>query len=325
MTSAPSTAGQVSSVPKVSIVLPTYKRLDYLQIALPSALAQTYAAFEVIVSDDSASPAIAAYVASLADPRIRYRSNPRNLGIALNNWAAFAEARGSYIANLHDDDIWEPTFLEIAVAALDADPAVSVAFCDHHVIDAAGQLVPEATAANSQSYGRDRLAAGRHQPFYHLVVAQTIPMVMGAVFRKAILQPADYSRRVGGAYDYWLSYLAARHGAAAYYLPERLTRYRVHGGSDTSTGGLKTNRAANYVRTQILHDPAYADYRRTLANSLGVSYGKTALRCLTRRRFRRAWVLEKRAFSLIRSPKNIGGLLKNTAVALYQQLSQTYP
>ena len=313
------------SVPKVSVVLPTYKRLDYLKVALPSALRQTCRDFEIIVSDDSASPAIAAYVESIADSRIRYRSNPMNLGIAMNNWAAFAEARGEYIASLHDDDLWEPGFLEKAVAVLDADPAITVAFCDHHVIDATGQRMPEATDATSRAYGRDRLPAGRHQPFYHLVVAQTIPMVMGAVFRKAILHPVNYSRRTGGAYDYWLSYLAARHGAAAYFLAERLTSYRVHGGSDTSTGGLKTNRAANYVRARILDDPAYAEHHRTLANSLGVSYGKTALRCLAGGHLRRAWVLEKRAFSLIRSPKNIGGLLKNTALQLIHHLSKGTP
>ena len=311
-----------SALPAVSIVLPTYKRLEYLRVALPSALAQTYANFEIIVSDDSASPEIAAYVASLSDSRIRYRSNPQNLGIAMNNWAAFAEARGTYIANLHDDDVWEPQFLEKTVAALDRDPTVSVAFCDHHIIDETGLLLPEATAALSHAYGRARLAAGRHQPFYDLVVAQTIPMVMGAIFRKTILHPGDYSRRVGGAYDYWLAYLASRQGAAAYYLPERLTRYRVHGGSDTATGGLKTNRAANYVRAWILDDPEYKNYRKALANNLGVSYGKIALRCLARGRLRRAWVLEKRAFSLIRSPKNFGGLLKNTAVQLLQQISK---
>src|SRR5476651_2791644 len=101
--------------PTVTIVVPAYRRLPYLQEALLSALRQTYRDFELIVSDDSSSDEIASYVASLGDSRIRYRRNPKNFGIAMNNYAAFSEAKGKYIASLHDDDAWEPGFLDALV------------------------------------------------------------------------------------------------------------------------------------------------------------------------------------------------------------------
>ena len=45
----------MNSVPRVSIVIPTYNRLGYLQIAIDSALAQTSCDCEIIVVDDGST------------------------------------------------------------------------------------------------------------------------------------------------------------------------------------------------------------------------------------------------------------------------------
>src|SRR4051794_38494057 len=121
--------------PHVSVIIPTYNRLHYLQEALPSALPQTYSNFELIVCDDSRSDAIRDYVTSIGDPRIRYHGNPRNLGIALNTLSGFRAARGQLLSTLHDDDLWEPDFLEKLVRPFDLYPDVVVSFSDHHIID----------------------------------------------------------------------------------------------------------------------------------------------------------------------------------------------
>lgn len=298
--------------PTVTIVIPAYERLRYLQEALPSALAQTYRDFEVIVSDDGSSDEIARYVASLGDARIRYRRNRENLGIAMNNFAAFSEARGKYIASLHDDDLWEPGFLEALIPPLEADESVTVAFSDHHLIDGEGRLLLQGTEGNSRFFRRNRLRPGRHQPFIKpVVVDNIIPMVMAAVFRKSILQNAPYSRRIGGCYDHWLAYLAVKDGQACHYVPQRLTRYRVHAGSGTARSGMRNLRAAIYVRREFLRDANVAPYRSSIRNGLGVIYGKMALYYFSRHSLWRGRVLLKKAFSLLNRPKNILALVVN--------------
>jgi glycosyltransferase involved in cell wall biosynthesis len=302
--------------PLVTVVVAAFRRTDYLPAALASALAQTWDDFEVIVADDGPTPEIAAIAASFRDPRIRYRANPRNLGIALNHRAAFAEARGRFIANLDDDDVWEPGFLARLVPPMLEDATITTAFCDHHLIDAGGRVLPEATDRNSRLFGRDRLAPGRHQPFLDLAVArESLPMAMAAVFRRDNLDGAPYSPRVGGCYDQWLAYLAARGGGAAFYVPERLTRYRLHAGSGSATRGLHNLRDAVYVRSRFLRDPtvAGAPFAGQVRESLGVHYGKMALLLFARGKRRAGWTVWRRALGLIRRPRARLGLLANTA------------
>ena len=303
--------------PTVTIVVPTYRRLDYLREALASALRQTYQDFEVIVSDDGASDEIARYVASLDDPRIRYRRNARNLGIAMNNFTAFSEARGKYIASLHDDDIWGPGFLAALVPLLEADGSVAVAFCDHHLMDEAGCLLPERTESNSHFHKRHLLRRGKYQPFIkQAVIDVAIPMAMAAVFRKSILDGAEYSRRLGGSYDYWLAWLAVRDGKACYYLPERLTRYRWHKSSGSALRGARNLRDSIYVQSRFLVIPELLPFRRRIKNGLGVFYGKMALYYLKRRSFWRGKVFLKKAFSMLNQPKNIAALGVNCILVL---------
>lgn len=301
--------------PAVTIVTPVFRRLNYLEESLESALAQTYRDFEIIVTDDGPSPEIAKRVDSYRDPRIRYRHNGRNLGIAMNHLAAYREARGRYITNLDDDDYWKPDFLEKLVPPLEADPTLAVAFCDHYLIDETGHVHLIPSRKNSRFYRREDLAPGRHQPFTEMaVVYEAIPMAMGSVFRKSLLDDAPYPPNIGGSYDYWLSYLATRTGQAAYYVPERLSYYRVHRQSGSLTRGWRNYRNAIYVRSQFLKDPRLAPYHAAIRNSLGVCYGKLALLYWDRQSFRRSRIIRKRAFSLLNQPRTILGLAKNFLV-----------
>ncbi len=293
------------SAPTVTVIVPTYRRLRYLKEALPSAISQTYHDFELIVSDDGASDEIAEYVASLGDLRLRYRRNQRNLGIAMNNLAAFSEARGKYIASLHDDDIWDPGFLEALVPPLEADDEISVAFCDHHVIDGEGRILPEVEDWTMRTFHRDKLAAGRHQPFLKsAVVDLSIPMVMSAVFRKSILEDAEYPRRIGGSYDLWLAYLAVKNGQACYYVPKLLTWYRDHDESGTSRRGIRNFQNAIYVRRKFLCDASLAAWHPEISHQLGLFYGKLALYYLSLHSYWRGKILLRAAFSLMNRPKN---------------------
>src|SRR5664280_574944 len=98
--------------PVVSVVLPTFNRPHYLAQAIQSVLDQTFVHFEVIVTDNGDSAAVRRLVASFGDVRLRYRSNETNIGLLRNALAGWAVARGQYVATLHDDDLWDPAFLQ---------------------------------------------------------------------------------------------------------------------------------------------------------------------------------------------------------------------
>ncbi len=261
--------------PLVSVIMPTYNRTTNIREALASAVLQSYKNIEVIVSDNASAEThyeeLLKIVDSFSDPRIRVRRNASNLGILGNNLVAFREARGEYVANLHDDDIWEPEFLETLVSALETTPGASLAFSDHFIIDDAGEIDPMHTEQSTRTWGRDQLESGLHRPFHHIgLIARSIPTVMAAVMRKSAIDWDDFPPHIGNGYDLWLTYLACRDGMGAYYCPERLTRYRVHSQSATATSLTAMHQGLANCYRHFLIDlrlrSIWKDCRRKLSN-----------------------------------------------------------
>jgi glycosyltransferase involved in cell wall biosynthesis len=112
--------------PRVSVVVPTYCRRDYLFEALESLLAQSYTSFEVIVGNDGGPAYIEPVKRRFADERIVWIDHKERLGLLGNMLDGFARARGSFLATLHDDDRWDPEFLATSVPLLEGDERLSV-------------------------------------------------------------------------------------------------------------------------------------------------------------------------------------------------------
>lgn len=109
--------------PCVSVILPTYNRLESLLAACRSVLDQSFRDLELIVVDDGSSEDIQAALAPLEDPRVVYHRQPRNGGASAARNAGLLLARGRYIAFQDSDDLWLPGKLERQVALLESLPA----------------------------------------------------------------------------------------------------------------------------------------------------------------------------------------------------------
>lgn len=92
----------------VSAVIPTHGRPELLACAVRSALRQTWFFLEVIVVLDGPDAATEAYLASVADPRVRSVMLPEAAGGCAARNAGVRAARGEWIAFLDDDDEWMP-------------------------------------------------------------------------------------------------------------------------------------------------------------------------------------------------------------------------
>jgi glycosyltransferase involved in cell wall biosynthesis len=236
--------------PLVSIITPTYNRPEYLKDAISSALRQTYQNIEIIVSDNCSPENPQAIVESFNDSRIQFSRNESNLGMFANTMKAFKMARGKYVASLLDDDMWEAEFLEKLVTPLEANPNVILAFCDHYIIDAQGEIDTAATEGNSTFYKRTDLKEGIYQPFGKLALVDgAVSTATAAVIRCEAIDWDSIPSEVGGSWDVYLNYLACRQGGAAYYYPGKLTRYRAHEQTDTMQSG-RSNYQAKISKAQ---------------------------------------------------------------------------
>jgi glycosyltransferase involved in cell wall biosynthesis len=104
-------------MPKVSIILPTFNRIDTIVRAIKSVQAQTLEDWELIVVDDGSTDDTAALIDGI-DPRLTLiRQENRGFTEARNT--GIRAARGDYLAFLDSDDEFLPHHLELCVAFLE--------------------------------------------------------------------------------------------------------------------------------------------------------------------------------------------------------------
>lgn len=250
----------------VTVILTVYKRTEYVEVALESALAQTMANFELILADDSGSQLAKPIVERYQhDKRVVYQANDATLGIVNSIKKAIANSKGQFIAILNDDDCWEPEFLAKLSQALSEQPRRVIAFSDHWIIDSAGVLDEPATEANTRLYKRSGISTGEiADPVKTVLIDNGVPLAMAAVFRKDAIPLEMLTTEVSGAYDFWISCLLAATGRPFYFLNERLTRYRVHAQMETGRRSIDKQLNMVYIYTSLLKRNFFPAYKAHL-------------------------------------------------------------
>jgi glycosyltransferase involved in cell wall biosynthesis len=125
--------------PFVSICIPAYKRISYLERLLESIIIQTYKDFEVVITDDSNNDSVKDLLKEYENRLpIRYYKNEYSLGTPANWNCAISNAKGQWIKLMHDDD-WFSTAESLAGFVEFADK-------DHPFIFSAYYTVSETSA-----------------------------------------------------------------------------------------------------------------------------------------------------------------------------------
>ena len=96
----------------ISVIIPTYNRVDLIERAIYSVLNQTYKDIEVIIVDDASTDNTQNVIESLEDQRIRYIRLDNNGGACHARNIGIINASGYYISFLDSDDQWASTKLE---------------------------------------------------------------------------------------------------------------------------------------------------------------------------------------------------------------------
>jgi glycosyltransferase involved in cell wall biosynthesis len=177
--------------PVVSIVMPTFRRAHHLRDSIGSLLRQTFTDLELIVHDDASPDDTQAVVASIADPRVRYFRNARNLRMPANLNAGLSHTRGRFVLVCHDHDLYEPDLVERMVSALSADGGIAYVHAGLEVIDESGVPTGRMHVANYAARS-DGLAWARYMlgRFDSPVCANT--MVPRRFYERAGLYDPDF-------------------------------------------------------------------------------------------------------------------------------------
>lgn len=127
-------------MPVVSIILPTFNRLEFLRPAIESVFAQTFADWELVIADDGSSDDTKVYLQGIDDPpRVKVIWLPHSGRPSVVRNAALREAQGEYVAFLDSDDVWLPQKLEVQITSLRRHPARKWSYTRFALVDQSGR------------------------------------------------------------------------------------------------------------------------------------------------------------------------------------------
>jgi glycosyltransferase involved in cell wall biosynthesis len=243
------------SPPLVSVVIPCYGQAAYLEEAIESVLAQTYAQVEIVVVDDG-SPDNAARVAGRF-PWVRC-VRQANAGLAAARNAGVRESEGELLVFLDADDRLLPRALETGVEELRTHPQAAFAFGRYRRVSSDGRPL--------ESDDQPRPDADPYSVFLRYNYAG-VPAT--GIFRRSALEEAgNFDETLPGAEDYDLGLRLSRLHAVRPHDRE-VAEYRVHGSSMSQDAGAMlavTQQALRRQRRHVRGNPglrsAYREGRR---------------------------------------------------------------
>jgi len=109
-------------MPRVTVVIPTLDRKEFLEQAIETVRLQTHESLECIVVDDGSTDGTREYIESLDYDALRtvYRDEAKGLSNARN--AGIKASDGEYVMFLDSDDILYPHAAETLVSIIDERP-----------------------------------------------------------------------------------------------------------------------------------------------------------------------------------------------------------
>lgn len=228
----------------VSIGMPVYNGEKYIQSALDSLLRQSYAEFELIISDNASTDSTESICRLYAgkDSRIKYFRQPYNFGAAANFQFVLDKARGTYFMWAACDDKWSPDWIETMHGALGKTGAGMV-FGQLAHIDAEGGLMTHPANAAKFHFGYCNSAFWRRVRFYLAYEGMGKANSIYALYKNELMKPLNnmWSDLIGERliYDYTIVYGSLQYGKLEQ--PEQATLFkRVHDSNEGSACDVKS-------------------------------------------------------------------------------------
>lgn len=226
-------------MPKVSVIIPTYNREDFIEETIQSVLDQTYKDFEIIVVDDGSTDNTKKKLEKfnskikLIEQKNSERAVSRNNGIK--------NAQGEYIAFLDSDDLWFKNKLEKQVEVLDKNKDYVLTYCQCLRINENGLNIKIA----------ERQLKGYSGYVYEkLLMRNFITSPTPLVKRECIEKIKGFETKYI-PYEDWEFWVRLSLLGKFYFIKEPLAHYRIH---ETQSVKLAKAEKIEEVTTSLLEN-----------------------------------------------------------------------
>jgi glycosyltransferase involved in cell wall biosynthesis len=215
---------------RLSVAIPFYRRRDYLEAAVASALAQPEV-FELIVVDDGGiEQGVEAYLSALGDSRVAYHRHDENRGMVPTWNACLEHATGELVTLLHADDALLPRYAPLMLELAAAHPTAVALSCDAEIIDAAGARtfsLADAVKPVFRTRGPDPLVVQGEEGLRSIMAANFI-MCPTLCYRRAALGARRFEEQWRQVQDLELTSRILLDGGSIVCSRERAYAYRRH-------------------------------------------------------------------------------------------------
>ena len=222
----------MSRRPLVSVIVPSYNRVKYIEQAVDSAFSQSYSSIEIIIVDDGSTDGSFELLRRLEDSgRIKLLTHPshENKGQSKSINLGLLHSSGEYISILDSDDFFAPHKIEQQVAFLEQSPDVGMVYGQGHAVDADGRFLFKVPDDNHAETSDPNI----------LLLDCYMALPGGSLIRRSVFEKVgmfEESFRAGQDHDMALRIMEEFKVA---FLPEVAFFYRKHGES-ISANGLET-------------------------------------------------------------------------------------
>ena len=140
-------------MPLVSIVMPYYKKVNFIKDSIESILRQSFKNFEIIIVDDESSSESIRILKKIQDrdKRIKIIKNNKNLGAGISRNKGIKFSKGKYIAFCDCDDLWKKNKLNYQINFMKKSN-IEFSFTSYEIINSEGDKIGEIDAQKKMNF-----------------------------------------------------------------------------------------------------------------------------------------------------------------------------
>jgi len=134
------------TTPLVSVAVPVFNGMPFLDVAIESIIQQDYTNVEIIISDDGSSDDSRKLINNISDDRVVKLLNQQTVGIFGNLNRCIARSKGNYIQIMSQDDVMGMSYISGQLRSLQMHPQAGFVYSGCRYIDANGNCFGDSSA-----------------------------------------------------------------------------------------------------------------------------------------------------------------------------------
>ncbi len=228
---------------KISIITASYNYEKYIEETINSVLNQSYNNWELIIVDDGSSDNSIKIIKKFCekDNRIKLytHENNQNKGLKETLLLGISKAQSNWVVFLESDDLITADYLKKKIDIIQKYPQVGLIFNDVQLFGDEKKVYINTPIFKSN---HNFLLKKRYpcNIFWDLNVSNKILTFSTLMVKKSLLNNENFDTPVDKLLDWWL-YIHITYQNEVYYIPEKLTLWRLHKNSYISKNRKKTN------------------------------------------------------------------------------------